>query len=140
MNKKLEMIIIYWLPVILWGLVIFNFSSAPAIATTPVHWQDFIIKKCAHLTEYAIFAMLLYRAFRSWGVEKKTAGLYAIFICLAYGATDEFHQTFTPTREPTIRDVTIDTAGGIIGIFIIWKLLPIAPKKLKIWAEKLLIS
>ena len=139
MKLTIKRFLTYWAPVIVWALVIFNFSAHPAISTSTVHWQDFIIKKTAHLTEYAIFAMLWYRAFRASGIDKKTAGLYAIFICLAYGATDEFHQTFTPTREPTIRDVTIDATGGVIGIFIIWKLLPKAPRELRNWAEKLQI-
>ncbi|KKR28914.1 MAG: Acetobutylicum phosphotransbutyrylase [Candidatus Woesebacteria bacterium GW2011_GWA1_39_8] len=137
MNPKLKSLLNLWLPIVIWALIIFNFSAHPAVQASVTHWQDFIVKKFAHLIEYAIFATLWYRALKESGIDKKMAGLYAIFICLAYGATDEFHQAFTPTREPTIRDVTIDTAGGIIGIFIIWKLLPKAPKKLKIWAEEL---
>ena len=126
----------FWLPPIVWALFIFFFSTLPTIETTEIYWQDFIVKKLAHMIEYGILAVLLYRALVGSGHSKKNAGLLAILIALVYGATDEYHQSFTPGREPKVRDVVFDTAGAILAIYITWNFLPKAPKKLKVWAAK----
>ena len=85
--------------------------------------------------EYGIFATLLYRALINSGVNKVRAGYMAAIIASLYGVTDEFHQSFTPGREPTVRDVIFDTIGASLAIYIVWKYLPKAPKKLRKWAE-----
>ena len=113
----------FWAPVAVWALVIFLFSSLSVTPTTEIYWQDFIVKKTAHVIEYGIFAILLYRALRSEGVEKLNAGLLAILVSVIYGATDEYHQGFTPGREPRVRDVVFDTIGAIAGVYICKKYL-----------------
>lgn len=127
----------YWLPVVAWGLVIFLFSANPTASTSQIHWQDFIVKKTAHIVEYAIFFTLLYRAFLNSGFPKSRSSFLALAIAIAYAMSDEFHQSFTPGREPTIRDVIFDTIGACLANYTIWKLLPMAPKTLKTWAKKL---
>jgi VanZ family protein len=130
-------IIYLWLPPILWAVIIFLLSSHPTKKASEIYWKDFLVKKTAHIIEYAIFSTLLYRAFKETGVKKKNAGLFAIFFAIFYGATDEFHQGFTPGREPRIRDVIFDTIGASLAIYLIWNLLPKAPKKLVRWAKSL---
>ncbi len=120
-----------WLPVILWASVIFSFSTIPTAHVSEIHWKDFIVKKLAHVTEYGIFALFLYRALKTSGMDKKRAGYTAIVLCFLYGLSDEFHQSFTPGREPAFRDVLFDTLGASLGIFAVWKLLPKAPPKIK---------
>lgn len=127
----------YWVPAIIWAIVIFSFSSVSVPAVSPVYWRDFAVKKLAHFVEYGIFAILFYRAFINSGVEKKKAVIYTIIISLIYAASDEFHQSFTPKREPRVRDVIIDTISAGVGVYLVWKLLPKAPQKLRDWAEKL---
>jgi len=112
-----------WAPVAAWAVIIFLFSSLSVTPTTEIYWQDFVVKKTAHVIEYGIFAVLLYRALRSEGVEKINAGLAAILVSVIYGASDEFHQGFTPGREPRVRDVVFDTIGAIAGIYICKKYL-----------------
>lgn len=127
----------FWLPVIIWALVIYSFSGIKTPSTSKIFWQDFIVKKSAHVTEYGIFAILLYRGFRSQGLNKTRSGTLAIILAAGYGGTDEFHQSFTAGREPTVRDVVFDTIGGTLGVYIVWKLLPNLPPRLKAWAKKL---
>jgi VanZ family protein len=134
---KVQKITKFWLPVILWAGVIFTFSAFTTVKTSEIYWQDFIVKKLAHIAEYAIFAVLFYRALVNSGAEKKKAGYLAIVSALVYGITDEFHQSFTPGREPMVRDVIIDTIGGSIGIWALWNLLPKAPEKIKVLVQKL---
>ena len=126
----------YWLPVLVWAGVIYAFSSMPMTETTEIYWQDFIVKKSAHIVEYGILSALFYRALRGEGVSKSTAGYFAILISLFYGITDELHQSLTPGRQPKARDVIFDTIGATFAIYTIWRLLPKAPKKLVILAKR----
>ena len=112
---KFQKIAKYWLPPILWALVIFSFSSMQVTGTVDVYWKDFIVKKTAHLIEYGVLAILLYRAMVNSNVDKQKAFWLSILVAGLYGVSDEFHQSFTPGREPTTRDVLIDTLGATIG-------------------------
>jgi VanZ family protein len=127
---------ILWLPVLLWAMVIFSFSSIPTAHVSEIHWKDFIVKKSAHITEYAIFTVLLYRALLGSGVSRSKSFFYAFIVSICYAISDEFHQSFTPGREPTLRDVGFDTIGASLAILSLWKLLPQLPPKLKIWVNK----
>ena len=123
MRAKVLRLTSLWLPPLVWAIVIFLFSSLTVTPATEIYWQDFIVKKTAHVVEYGIFAALLYRALRGSGVEKVNAVLFATLGAVVYGATDEFHQSFTPGREPRVRDVFFDTIGGILGVYICKKYL-----------------
>lgn len=126
----------FWLPPILWGLVIFSFSSYPVGVATEIYWKDFIIKKTAHVIEYGILATLLYRAMVNSDVEKRKAMWISILISFLYGITDEFHQSFTPGREPNTRDVFIDTIGASIFMYGIIGNINKMPEKIKLIAKK----
>jgi VanZ family protein len=127
----------YWGPPVLWAAVIFVISAYPTTQTSQIYWKDFIVKKSGHVIEYGVFAALIYRAFRNSGAKRENAGIYAILIALLYGVTDEFHQSYTPGREPRVRDVVFDTIGAIATIYSIWNLLPKAPERLKRLARAL---
>ncbi len=79
------------------------------------------IRKCGHLTEYAVLALLAWRALRRpvkndprpWGWREARL---ALAIVVLYAATDELHQLFVPDRTGLVSDVFIDTAGGGLGL------------------------
>ena len=50
---------------------------------------------------------------------------------MLYAASDEFHQSFVPTRTPLVSDVLIDTAGGAIGLLALWLIRPLAKTLVK---------
>ncbi len=137
LSEIFRKVLLYWAPPVVWGALIFSGSSTTAIQVSRVYWQDFVIHKTAHIIEYAILGILIYRALRQEKIGKIEAVVYSIVISAFYGMTDEFHQSFTPTRTPRVRDVIIDTIGASIGIIIVWKLLPKTHPKLMTWAEKL---
>lgn len=143
---KLRTFVIYWLPLIIWMSLIFtasgnvgSFQHSSRILGPILRWlfpsmavetQDaviFGIRKCAHLTEYAILAFLVWRAWRKprWQDERpwmwSHAGV-AIWFAMFYATTDEFHQTFVPSREGCVRDVLIDTTGAVVGMIVLWLL------------------
>src|SRR3954467_8989388 len=95
-----------WGPVVLWAAVIFALSSVPHLGTDLGTW-DTVLRKCAHATEYAILALLLYRAL---GRE-----LPAFLIGFAYAITDELHQAFVSGRHASPFDVSMDAAGLALG-------------------------
>lgn len=137
LNQKIvKKVVRFWLPVVIWAVIIFLLSARPTPRATQIFWQDFIVKKSAHVLEYGIFTTLLYRALKEGGMEKKEAGVSSVILAVLYGVSDEFHQSFTPGRESTVRDVIFDTIGAILAIYGIWRYLPKAPKKLKLWAKR----
>jgi VanZ family protein len=98
-----------WLPVVAWAAVIFTLSSIPSLSTGLGTW-DTILRKGAHLTEYAVLGGLLYRAL---GREP-----LALAVGIAYAATDELHQYFVRGRHASPVDVAIDAVGVAVGMLI----------------------
>ncbi len=126
-----------WFPVIAVCSAIFYVSSFKTATVSTVYWQEFSIKKFAHVIEYGLLAALTYRALRLHGISSRRAGIYAIIFVFIFGCTDEFHERFVVGRQSRFRDVLIDTFGGTVTIYGIWNLLPRAPKRLKILAKNL---
>jgi len=97
----------------------------PKLADEAVHATVLFARKCAHLAEYAVLAVLLWRALRRsseqgdapwrWPVAGLTLALVAL-----YAATDEFHQVFVPSRQASVLDVLLDTLGGALALFFVW--------------------
>jgi VanZ family protein len=127
----LKKLLLYWSPVFLWCLAIFLVSNRTVPKSSEFFWQDFVIKKLAHVFEYAVLSTFIYRALINSGVGKRNAGIWAVVLTVLYGASDEFHQSFTPGRQARIRDVLIDGFGGGLAVYLIWKFLPKVPKRLK---------
>lgn len=90
-----------------WAGLIFGLSSIPGLSSGLGTWDE-VLRKGAHLTEYAILGLLLMRAL---GRE-----LPALLVGVAYAASDELHQHFVAGRHGSPVDVAIDTAGLAIGI------------------------
>jgi hypothetical protein len=136
--KKVELLMsrllkafMLWVPPIVWGIVIFSFSSSQIPPVSETHWQEFLIKKTAHVIEYSIFAVFIFRALRGSGVLSRRAFFISVLICVIYALTDEFHQSFTPGREPTLRDVTIDSLASFFSLSMVVKFLPKSSGKIK---------
>jgi VanZ family protein len=130
----------YWMPVIAWLLLIFggstDFFSAehtsrflvpfllwlnPHISPGAVEALQSVIRKLGHLTEYAVLAMLLWRALRggtNWRAKITILFIGTWFACAIFAASDEFHQSFVPSRTASPIDVMIDIAGALLGLAI----------------------
>jgi VanZ family protein len=96
-----------WVPVVAWAAVIFALSSIPHLSSGLGTW-DYVLRKCAHVTEYAILGALLLRAL---GRE-----VPAFLAAVAYAATDEIHQHFVRGRHGSPVDVAIDAVGVAFGL------------------------
>ncbi len=120
--KKINTLLRIWMPLILWMMCIFAFSNRPTIQASIFDPIDFIIKKTAHLTEYAILLVLLFRAIYFHFKKKLSLDILeniAVVFSMIYAVTDEYHQSFISGRTATVRDVFIDFIGILIGISII---------------------
>ena len=142
--SKLKLFAKYWLPVVLWALLIFSASGdkksvqhssriieplvrwlIPDISDEAVHTTVLVVRKCAHVTEFAIFTLLLWRAARG-AIWKETVGwswkavLFAATSAVLFATSDEIHQCFVPGRQGAVMDVLIDSAGATGGLFCLW--------------------
>jgi VanZ family protein len=132
----------YWLPAILWMVLIFVGSTdlmsaeqtshflvpflrwlKPDISIETLNTMQFAIRKIAHVTEYGVLAWLLWRAFRARTFSKHALwklASSALLISACYAALDEFHQSFVITRTASVHDVMIDIVGAMIAIVTCW--------------------
>lgn len=76
------------------------------------------VRKAAHMTEYAILAVLFYVWLGTWQFRRGRRQLLAIAMAAAYAASDEFHQLFVEGRAGRVSDVLIDSAGALAGVGI----------------------
>ena len=133
----------YWLRVVLWAALMFilstdTFSSqhtggvilvALRLVLPHAHAETLdlihlLIRKTAHITEYFVFSLLLLQAVR--GVRtgwRLRWAIMALVIASSYAASDEFHQSFVPSRTASPRDVLLDATGATLAQIAAWRVL-----------------
>jgi VanZ family protein len=107
----------YWLPVILYLGLIFSASSIPG-RDVPVLFP--YMDKLEHLAEYALFGLLLGRAFRfTVGGQRGRLWAFAtVGLGGLIGALDELYQRLTPGRMSDVRDWAIDFAAVVLAVLL----------------------
>lgn len=127
-----------WLLLCVWIAVIFFFSTDsfsstetsriivpvfkflfPSLSPPELETVHAICRKTGHVLEYFVLGVLTWRAFRGghhkgWKPWMQSAGLV-----LAVALTDEFHQSFVPSRTSSMMDVGYDFIGGIAAIAVL---------------------
>ncbi len=103
--------IIRWLCVLCWMGVIFALSSIPSLRVPFAHSHDFVLRKLAHIGEYAVLTALLWWAFRIYSSSKVQSWLLAALAAALYGVSDEWHQSWIAGRYGSFRDIGIDALG-----------------------------
>lgn len=133
----------FWLPALLWmGLIFFMSTDTgsaahtsrylepllrwlnPQISQGTIQQAHVLVRKCGHLTEYAVLAMLCWHALMNCraakpGDQAMKCAAIAFVISVIYAASDEYHQSFIPTRGPSVSDVLIDACGAMIGLAVL---------------------
>ncbi|MGH9836923.1 MAG: VanZ family protein [Blastocatellia bacterium] len=133
--------ILYWLPPLLWMAAIFYFSTDtfsgentgsllwriisfvhPGVTEEQFSAIHFYLRKAAHFMEYALLALLLFRAFRAGAITswRWRWALGSWLIVVVYALADEYHQTFTRHRVGSIYDSLTDIAGGMSALLALW--------------------
>ena len=79
------------------------------------------IRKSAHAIEYALLALLTYRAayLSRPGTLLRHAGL-ALALVFAVAGLDELRQSFSSARTGSLRDVALDVSGGLAALAVLW--------------------
>jgi VanZ family protein len=103
--------IIRWLLVVFWMSAIFALSSIPSLQVPFAHSYDFVLRKLAHISEYAVLTILLWWALQLYTGSRVQAWLLAALAAALYGLSDEWHQSWIVGRYGSFRDVGIDAVG-----------------------------
>lgn len=106
-----------WLPVFFWAGLVFYLSSRPGLKSGLPWPYDFILRKGAHITEFAILFLLLEQAFLNYALSLKKALFWAFLLAILYAVSDEFHQSFIAQRVGSPTDMVIDCFGVML---LIW--------------------
>lgn len=126
--------ILAWAAVALWMALIFIFSTdafaapntgsilgallnwlIPGISPAQLETIHTLTRKLGHLTEYFILALLLGNAWKAqWPHQSRARRCVSILIAATlYAISDEWHQSFVPSRQASAVDVAIDACGAI---------------------------
>lgn len=99
-----------WGPVVAYMAAIFLLSAQPQLPSLPSQVSD----KHVHALTYAGLTAVTCRALAGGALARLTAGgaVGAWAIAVAYGASDEYHQSFVPGRTPDLDDWAADVAGA----------------------------
>jgi len=127
-----------WWPIVAWMSMIFLFSTDffsgantssfldpllsslfPALTGDQIETVHLFMRKLGHWSEYFILAVLIGRSLLAQIPKqsryRRTAS--AISIATIYAASDEWHQSFVPSRSASLSDVLIDGFGALCGAF-----------------------
>ncbi len=109
--------LIRWVPAVGWMAVIFTLSAQSDVRVTEDAGLDFVLRKAAHVTVFAILAMLL-----TWplaGSDPPDGVRAVIAITILYAVSDELHQGTVAGRTASLMDVSFDAVGAVLGGLIV---------------------
>lgn len=130
----------YWIPAIVVAALISLFSThyftpeqtgrvivpvlrwlLPHAPSTVIRRVHFGIRKLAHVTEFGIFSITVFRAIRGprtgWALNW---AFLTLVVAVSYAVLDEFHQRYVPLRHASPKDVLIDGLGAVSAQAIVW--------------------
>jgi VanZ family protein len=113
----LKRALLLWGPVVVYMAAIFHVSGLSE-APLPPGFGD----KPSHSFAYAGLAVVIVRAL-SGGLPARVglrAALACVLLAIAYGVTDEFHQSLVPGRSAELYDLYADAVGAIVGTAACW--------------------
>jgi VanZ family protein len=130
----------YWFPAIFVAILISVFSTqyfaaerTGGVILPVLHWLfpwathrmlhllHSGIRKAAHVTEFGIFSITVFRGIRAGRSGWKFNWAFAtLVIAVLYAALDEWHQSFVLLRHAAPRDVAIDAFGALLAQCFVW--------------------
>ena len=134
----------YWVPVLLWVIFIFWMSTdlfspqntslivepilrflMPVSSEQSLDMSHGLFRKVAHLFEYFVLGLLLFRAFRGDSKELQVYQwtLSSAIVLILCAASDELHQSFVPGRTASPVDIVVDITGGTLAL--VFRVLPL---------------
>jgi VanZ family protein len=125
----------FWLPPLVWMAAIMWFSGGdfsaentgsilrplvrwllPGASDAQIAALHALIRKSAHVTEYALLAALWFVALtRERGLSRRRAAWLAFLVAVGWAFLDELHQATEPSRTASAMDVAIDATGALVA-------------------------
>lgn len=117
MKIRVRTLSYYWLPVVIYCGLIFVQSSHPMPETIP-HWP--LKDKLLHFVAYAVLGALCFRALKQgpWEHRRRWIMLWSVLFAGLYGASDEWHQSYVPSRSAELGDLVADFCGAVCGVWL----------------------
>ncbi len=98
--------------------MIFYLSNQPDLKSSFPGGIDFVLRKAAHITEFAILTLLVWHAsvesMKAENRKRKKFIVLAFLFAFFYAISDEYHQTFIFGRVGSPKDVAIDSIGIVL--------------------------
>jgi VanZ family protein len=107
-TMKIRLKIIKWMPSALWMGAIFYMSSKQGLGETLL--PDYVL----HFIAYSILATTYFYALGTSINRRGKIFIVCVLLTSLYGLSDEFHQSFVPTRTPDVKDWLVDTLAGLV--------------------------
>lgn len=150
MMKNASRVLLRWVPAVVWMVLIFSASTdamsnqhtsrffepffrwlIPGISNETLQWLHLLFRKGGHVTEYAVLGSLLWWALgassAAWQARRRP--VLALLLAALYAASDEFHQSFIPSRGAAVTDVLIDCTGAALALTAITLLAAIRSRR-----------
>ncbi len=119
-SRRAWALVSLWAPVVIYMAAIFAGSSSSEGPDLPIRVWD----KAGHAAAYAGLCLLIVRALAGGWTQPVSVRIVcmAAVLAIAYGLTDEFHQSFVPRRSPDAFDLLADAAGAscAAGGWLLW--------------------
>lgn len=105
-----------WGPAVLWAAVLFLLSELPGL---PAGTDFPLADKAGHFVLYGILGAAL--GWGRWVAGPGSAPPHWALLAAgwAYGAVDEWHQSFVPARTPDAADFLVDVLGVVFGYVLL---------------------
>ena len=120
--KRSIALIVPWLPPVAWMAIIWASTSLPAETQGAVLQSGGPLadppRALLHMAFYAALSLALALALRNSGsaLLSRRALLGAFLLATAYGAADEYHQTFLPSHGGWPEDIGWDALGAFLAV------------------------
>jgi VanZ family protein len=133
-----RLVIEYWLPLLVWLVIIFFFSTdafaadktagliyaalrliAPGLSQPDLQFWHMVIRKCGHISEYFILAIFTHRTLRQDQPDLTRIKLRTLCFAVLAAAFDEYHQSLTLFRTASPIDVSYDCLGAVWALWLI---------------------
>jgi hypothetical protein len=111
-----------WIPALIWMIIIFVLSHQTGselntylpLVQRWLPWLDSF--DIGHFFTYFILACFIWWALAS---HRLNVSLIVVLLCILYGLTDEYHQSFVAGRTPDLLDIRNDTIGALLAMIFV---------------------
>jgi len=116
MQPRLKSFVFYWLPLLVYCLLIYFQSDYPSPEKLP---SFKFMDKALHFVGYGVMGILFFRAYQTLRIKNRPKMLILLSIVSAslYGISDEIHQHFVPYRNADFFDVIANILGAVCGVY-----------------------